>query len=309
MAKKKRAIRKFIYHGVIGVRKFLTRTKNINSVFGGNGIVYIITPLHCEYIAFILRENFRIIGITSIVINGVPKYGYSDFLHIVICPQVFHELPDRYIAFQLEQSINDRWFTPEYFDLLANAEYVFDYSSKNIEFLVGKGFLESKLHHLPIGYVAGFKENYLSLDKNIDVLFYGDPANPRREKFLKKLNEHFCVEIVMGIYGDEVHKKIASSKVVVNIHYYEDALLETTRIYESLSLGALVVSEKAADQDENIELFDLVDFVEISDVDAMIIRVKFWIDNENERIIRVCKNNNLLNLNGRFSDNFMRFFA
>lgn len=47
---------------------------------------------------------------------------------------------------------------------------------------------------------------------------------------------------------------------VLNIHYYENALLQTTRIYECLSLNKLVVSEQGSDQDEHTELDGIVDF-------------------------------------------------
>ena len=63
------------------------------------------------------------------------------------------------------------------------------------------------------------------------------------------------------------------AKVIVNVHYYENALLETTRIYECLSLNKVVVSEVGSDQSEHESLQSVVDFVEIGDVDAMVAKV------------------------------------
>ncbi|VTN10213.1 Uncharacterised protein [Raoultella terrigena] len=54
----------------------------------------------------------------------------SGQLHIVVCPQMFKQLPKHYIAFQMEQSVNSRWFTEEYFARLNNAVAIFDYSLK-----------------------------------------------------------------------------------------------------------------------------------------------------------------------------------
>jgi len=69
------------------------------------------------------------------------------------------------------------------------------------------------------------------------------------------------------------------SKVVINIHYYEDALLETTRISEALSYGARVVSETARDQDNHSALNDVVDFVPANDLPTFIAKVRDVIDN------------------------------
>jgi glycosyltransferase involved in cell wall biosynthesis len=56
---------------------------------------------------------------------------------------------------------------------------------------------------------------------------------------------------------------------VLNIHFYENGLLETNRLLEALSLGTPVISEVGADQAEHGTLAGIVDFVQLGDVDAM----------------------------------------
>jgi len=60
------------------------------------------------------------------------------------------------------------------------------------------------------------------------------------------------------------------AKVIVNIHYYENALLETTRICECLSLGIPIVSEMGSDQVHYEGKFESVTFTPLNDIDAMI---------------------------------------
>ena len=58
--------------------------------------------------------------------------------------------------------------------------------------------------------------------------------------------------------------------MVVNIHYYEGAILESTRVCECLSLGATVVSEMSSNQGEHLDWEDMVTFTPVGDIQAMI---------------------------------------
>lgn len=63
------------------------------------------------------------------------------------------------------------------------------------------------------------------------------------------------------------------AKVVVNLHYYEDALLEMPRIQECLSLGVPVVSEASQDQNDYREVASAVRFFPQGDIPAMVAAV------------------------------------
>ncbi|NYY80401.1 hypothetical protein DMH27_09655 [Raoultella planticola] len=194
-------------------------------------------------------------------------------LHIVVCPQMFEQLPKHYIAFQMEQSVNSRWFTEDYFARLNNAVAIFDYSLKNIEYLLHQGIPYQKLFYMPISSYADYPA-YLSQigydlserkgDKAADVLFYGDPNCERRKAYLQELKKHFNVTVASEVFGDRLTKMVKDARVVINIHYYEDALLETTRLYETLSLGTPIVSESSSDIEEHRDLQGVIDFVRLA---------------------------------------------
>ena len=62
---------------------------------------------------------------------------------------------------------------------------------------------------------------------------------------------------------------IQRAKVVLNIHFYDDALLETNKIFEALSFGTPVVSEIGSDQDEHTGLTGVVDFTRLGEIGEM----------------------------------------
>jgi hypothetical protein len=205
--------------------------------------------------------------------------AFPEDLYLVICPQMFSHLPppEKRIVFQMEQSVHPRWFTPEYLNILYNSVAVFDYSAQNIQFLTQQGLPVDMIFHVPLSPVpdypgAEFSSEVTDSDSahTCDVLFYGDLKNKRRQAFLKVLREHFDVRAERSLYGQDLWRAMAHAKVVVNIHYYDNALLESTRICECLSLGARVISEAATDQGQHADWEDLVVFTPINDAQAMV---------------------------------------
>jgi len=124
---------------------------------------------------------------------------------------------------------------------------------QNIEYLQNLTLLNKQLFFLPISSFEGYQAFLIqqgvwdgSQSNTCDVLFYGDPNSERRQDYLYALQERFSVKTINEIFGNDLYRALSSAKVIVNIHYYENALLETTRIYECLSLGLHVVSEESS---------------------------------------------------------------
>lgn len=273
--------------------------------------VVILTTRHCAYIGREIRHSLARVGIDSEIIFERPASGFCDAPHFVICPQMFPELPGFYVAFQLEQSVSSRWFTDDYLRRLENSFAIFDYSKVNISYLRERGLSLKQVYYLPIGPLEDGSmaslENDTS-DPGYDVVFYGDASNDRRQRYLQELQKVCRVRIVSEVFGEELYRILAAAKLVVNIHYYPNALLETTRIWESLSLGKLIVSERSSDMSEHQDLVGIVDFVDIDDVDGMMARVDYWLRHEDERRARVKRNASALTvLPNRFDYFFFRF--
>lgn len=269
-------------------KEFILKSKNIEIQCSPNvadtNIITVLTTKHTIYVAHILKRSLENFNFSCNILMD-EQSQYNNNLHIVICPQIFKKLPLHYIAYQMEQSVSSRWFTEQYFNVLKNSYAILDYSIKNIGFLQNNNVSYKQLFLLPIGIYKDYK-NYLLESKQWDgilaeeaeVVFYGDANNERRKKYLNELNKHFKVKVVSEKFGNDLYKELLSSKVVVNIHYYENALLETTRIYECLSLGLNVVSEKSSDMDEHQNLNEFVNFTEIGNIQEMIDVIKIQLN-------------------------------
>jgi hypothetical protein len=240
--------------------------------------LHIVCTRATTFVANALQTHASALGFTVHIDHEMPE-AFPEDLYLVICPQMFSHLPPREkrIVFQMEQSIHHRWFTPEYLNILYNSVAVFDYSAQNIQFLIQQGLSADMIFHVPLSPVPNYPGAEFSSDVNnsdsahtCDVLFYGDLKNKRRQAFLKVLREHFDVRAERSLYGQDLWRAMAHAKVVVNIHYYENALLESTRICECLSLGARVISEAATDQGQHADWEDLVVFTPINDAQAMV---------------------------------------
>ena len=211
-----------------------------------------------------------------------PPNEFSHDFYVVICPQIFEKLPpyEKCVSFQMEQSVTPRWFDKKYLDILHRSFAVLEYATHNLPFLKDKGVAYPHVHYLPIGGLCPYGDADSSLAKTCDVLFYGDDlGSPRRQRLLSALREKFDVRVENDMFGPPMERVIRSARVVVNLHHYEDALLETPRIWQCLSLGTPVVSETTKDQDDYPALAGVVRFFERGSVDSMLHAVEDALEN------------------------------
>ncbi len=231
----------------------------------------ILATPHVLPMARLIADRLRSHGWEVEILTEPPTVFYRD-MYIVIAAQIFKRLPpsNKRIVFQVEQSVSSRWFTSSYFKTLHESLAILEYSLVNVKFLAEKNIAFPRVHYLPIG--ATDDSCILSLSqKKYDVLFYGDClSSPRRREMLDALKRRFKVHIASEVFGETMSEIIRQSKLVINLHYYPNALLETPRIQECLSLGTPVVSESAQDQDDYPELNGAVRFFVQGSISAML---------------------------------------
>ena len=117
---------------------------------------------------------------------------------------------------------------------------VWDYSVGNVEKLKEKGV--DAIKFVPIGYVEQLTR-IPEVAEDIDVLFYGS-MNERRSRVLNELMARgFKVKSVFNVYGKERDEYIARSKIVLNVHFYEDQVFEIVRVSYLLANKKTVVAE------------------------------------------------------------------
>ena len=57
-----------------------------------------------------------------------------------------------------------------------------------------------------------------------------------------KLNEKYKVLIVKDVYKEELKQLCNQSNICLNIHYYENAILERVRLNEMMEYGIKIIS-------------------------------------------------------------------
>ena len=252
----------------------------------------IVATKHTMYIAGLLRKALEKYDIECCILSEEPD-SYLEIPYIFIAPLFIKKFPKLYIVYQMEQTVNSRWMTEHYISVLENAYAVLDYSIVNIKFFDQYPEIYKKIYYMPLDVNRELiAEHPARENKKHDVLFYGDTNCPRRTALLNELRKRFDVSIRNNLFGEELYSSICDCKVMVNIHYAENSLLETTRLYETLSLGnCVIVSEKSRDMDEDGRLDGIVDFVDIGDIQALVERISYWISHDEEREKRISETN------------------
>ena len=177
--------------------------------------------------------------------------------------------PGKYVLYQLEQ-LNDKGagnahpplsFNALLCRLIQNSFITFDYSHVNLKYYPEMIRNQNKVRVL-IPPILNINVNSVIIKNitpedngSIDVLFYGSP-NSRRNIILGKLKTHllhrgYNMTTVTGLFGKDLIDIISKTKVVLNIHFYENSIFENERIHSALRFPRVrVVSERASESDD-----------------------------------------------------------
>jgi len=207
-------------------------------------------------LSYILKKN----NIDSEIIFKID-YN-SPLLHIILFSQKVEVFPKNYIIYQLEQKDISKWINKKYELSIYHSIKTFDYSESNI-----KKFhptIIKKMIYYPIPLISieklyNINTSSISIKPKNDILFYGSMNDIRslKLKYLNNLlNPKYNIRIITNLYGDQLIYEILNSKIILNIHFYQGAILETCRINEILSCHRIVISEKPNIIDlKNYELY------------------------------------------------------
>ncbi len=158
-------------------------------------------------------------------------------------------LPQNSIIVNLEQLRSGMFAQPHYLDLLKRHP-VLDYSPRNVARLK-EVTGNPHVYLCKIGNMPSVPRIAPSAQQDVDVLFYG-VINERRRRILEQLAvAGLAVKMLPGIYGAERDAWIARSKIVLNVHFYDDRIHEIVRTSHLLANGKVVVSE--CEDDTEIE--------------------------------------------------------
>jgi hypothetical protein len=166
----------------------------------------------------------------------------------------------KYVIYQLEQ-LNDKGagnlrpnfaFNALFCRLIQDSLVAFDYTPINVGYYPDACKCKVRVLIPPINMTASASVNHVSVTLALerpDVLFYGS-LNSRRNiiigRLMNQLNAHgYSFRVVNGLFGQDLLDLVSRSKVVLNIHFYENSILESDRLHVALQFPNVhIVSER-----------------------------------------------------------------
>lgn len=202
---------------------------------------------------------------TSLPVKIVNSFETENefVLYIILTPIVLVDLkpvklPKYFISYQLEPLISSnnfssRHFSADYIGALKKSLWVWDYNPGNIDLLNKSGI--TNVSYVPIGYHNSFTNSslirlYDDDSRNIDVLFLGWSASPRRSAIKKALEENnISHKFINSLSHIQMKNEIVKAKICLNMHFDNISRLETVRLSLLLSNYSCIVSEYSVDKD------------------------------------------------------------
>lgn len=210
--------------------------------------VWVVTPrgdahwqglaMAAEGVAVALAELG--LGGDSVHSHEVPK---ADRLVIFNAHRLDDQkIPDDAIIYNAEQvQDSPEWRAHPYSSLL-RSHTVWDYSRVNIERMKALGV--ERAVHCPIGYWPGLvTAASMVVDQQVDVLFFGSLSDRRKQILLAIAGAGLTVKALHGVYGPNREAWIARSKIVLNLHYYQNPIFEIFRVSHLFANRKCVVTE------------------------------------------------------------------
>lgn len=198
---------------------------------------YLSSTIHFQDTISSLQKEFEEDQSNDLIICGAHDFSkYNDL-------SLLRRQYSRIIVFNQEPltATQRQFMHPRYENLIKEADEVWDYDEKNIEYLQ-KIRSDVKLHVL-----KPFKDwsKYQVPEKDIDILFYG-AMNEHRATVLSELRKRYNVVVIGNVFGDALDEFILRSKVLLNIHYfYECAMQEQARMIRWIGAPCRIISEKS----------------------------------------------------------------
>lgn len=181
--------------------------------------------------------------------------------------------PSNWIIYNTEQIGEGFANNPQYIMLMRHYE-VWDYSMMNIEALSQMGITAK---YCGVGYSPCLSQIEKPETQDIDVLFYGS-LNERRKKVLEEISTKCKFHFSFGVYGQELNKLIARSKVIVNLHFYETVIFEIIRCSYLMANKKCIVSEFGKDYSLEEPFLDAICFSSYKDIADNCLSLLQWQD-------------------------------
>ena len=194
------------------------------------------------YISKTIQYLLKINHIESEIVHYVDPT--KDNLYIILFSHKVPQFPKNYIVYQLEQKDICNRIDQKYILSIVHSKKTWDYTPANI--IRFEEYVRKKMVYFPIPLIDYQKlVSYpLQYSNQYDVLFYGTMNGDRISilEYIKKQLPYIRLRVIDNMFEDQLFREICKSRIVLNIHFYQNANLETARLNEILSCKKLPIS-------------------------------------------------------------------
>jgi len=254
----------------------------------------------------LIKLNFTYRIVLEITIDDINENRKNPHeIYIILFPQTLKNFPDvnKYIIYQLEQYKQSKWINDEYKKKIENSIFTWEYSLENYNNFEPK--YKKKIFYLPVPIIKIVHDNKPTTYK-YDLIFVGAP-NKRRTDIIRELKKRYKVLFLTKTFNNDLYDKMEQSKIILNLHYYKNAILETTRINEALFNNKLVISEEPDEYDyfnknmyeQNVVFIDEIKD-DLSNIKFLYKNIDKYLDN-NRYNSKIIENNDFINKIYEFS--------
>jgi len=269
-------IRIFIKKNTISIvkkKKLKNETNKIIIVISKN-----LISIAKNFIYFLEKINY-----TVLIIHNLLKIHLNDIHNwyiIIYNDRKDGKVPKKHIFYQIEQS-NHKNFD---INIMNKYNIIWDFSLKNYDKYSYVPL--SKVFYMPIPFY--FNDNIIYDNFEYDIFFYGI-NNKRQLLILNNLkSKGYNIIFHSRMYGDDRDNFIKKSKIIINLHYYNNSALETTRFNEVLNFNKLIISETSNHKNDifNRNLYNnyvhLIDCIndDLSNIDILYNALDLYLSNE-----------------------------
>ncbi len=290
-------------------KKNIERFNNkITEQFNNNKKIKILTSELISSIAINMKIIMNSLNIDVDIINDLTEEDKESDDYYIIIYNSFNKsfLPKFYIMYIVEQETSNNFKDNKYLNMINKSNILWNFNI-NIKTKPEKyPFLN--YYYLTCPYVYQYKE----YNDNIqyDIFFYG-AYNERRNIILTEISKKYNIKIGFDIIGSERDDLIKKSKIILNLNYNDNVILETHIINEILNSNKIIISELPAKQDwYNVKLYKksviFIDEIkdDLSNINLLYEQLDKYLNNINEynkQIKLNTANNKIISTNSQFN--------
>ena len=235
-----------------------------SSILKNNSITIVTTKYGLSIANNLANELIKLNFKVKIIENSENIIFSDEILYIILFSFLLNKLPKKYIIYQLEQIGKSIFLSDKLYTDIENAVTTFDYSHDNCFNINEKYKKYVQFQPMPITdkiikFTFDTKVEYL-----YDVFFFGS-INKRRNDiidYLIKSDNKIRVGYTSDTFYTSLYEYVKKTKIVLNLHYYDNAILETARLNELLPLNTIIISESTQNKETESLYSDDIVFID-----------------------------------------------